>query len=511
MKKLIVCFDGTWNNPNQEDNGVPAPTNVVKLHNAIAKKDNNDIDQLMYYHPGLGGEGGILKPITGGAFGIGITRHICSAYYWLATNYEEGDKIYMYGFSRGAFTVRSLAGFLKYGLLNLIDIQDKEAWKRVHKAFKSGYKQRNTKKQNWAKEDWNFFHNSNPLPIHFLGVWDTVGSLGIPDDLELLNILDPKDNWEFFDTKLGNHIQHARHAMALDEIRAGFTVTRWGEIPENVDAKEVWFPGVHSDIGGGYEHTDLSNGSLLWMMKESEKNGLRFRENIKNTIKTNPLGVLHNSYKGIFSKMRSRPRSIDAMIQKNKNLFHSSALKRQKNSPIEYPAYRETKILQINESITIDIFANTKWNYTSVYLEKGAKYIFSSKGEWKDSKDVCDWKGTENDELTFGDVTRFLGSIFGKSEKYFKKLTGNKNTDFMFTKRVENFDWFTMVGTITNDRGVNNDGSPNPHQYINLVNHEHNNPLSIDKGGYLYCFPNDVWSLYSNNHGSVKLTVKRIS
>jgi uncharacterized protein (DUF2235 family) len=144
MKRLVVCFDGTWNNTTQEENGIPTPTNVVRLFNALQKSDY----QLCYYHPGLGAEKrGLFQKITGGAFGAGITRHICSAYHWLGKNYEEGDEIFFFGFSRGAFTVRSIAGFLGKGLLDLGGLSSQESWQRVHKAYIEGYRKRKNVKE----------------------------------------------------------------------------------------------------------------------------------------------------------------------------------------------------------------------------------------------------------------------------------------------------------------------------------------------------------------------------
>ncbi len=144
MKRLIICCDGTWNNPAQEDNGVPAPTNVYKLYNAVADHDErHEVKQLKYYHPGLGNEDGRLRALLGGAFGAGISEHICSAYHWLADNYAEGDQIYLYGFSRGAFTVRSLAGFLAYGLPDLSNLSHEESWDRVHTLYKHVYRKKN--------------------------------------------------------------------------------------------------------------------------------------------------------------------------------------------------------------------------------------------------------------------------------------------------------------------------------------------------------------------------------
>lgn len=513
MKRLIICCDGTWNSPEQEDNGVPAPTNVFKLYNAIADKDTDlNISQLKYYHPGLGSEGGILQTLGGGAFGAGISRHICSAYHWLANHYEEGDQIYLYGFSRGAFSVRSLSGFLRCGLLNLNELDADEAWNQVHKAYKLAYRRKKSIKT-IADQNWNLFHQGEAAPIRFIGVWDTVGALGIPDDLEFLNIFDDRKKWQFHNTELGEHIETARHAMAIDEIRSSFSVTRWNNADKHSDATEMWFPGVHADIGGGYANCDLSNVSLIWMITESAATELKFRNGTALSFPVTPLGVMHDSYRGIFSKLRSRPRNIPAMGLSNKKHFHPGALKRQEASPISYKPYHPTLILQAGETCTVDVFADTHWNDTGLYLEQGGQYLFSAQGKWQDCKDSCDWKGTEDGQLTAGDILRATSSFLGEFEKIYKALSSSESSDFIGTKRVEEFNWFTMVGAIANDSGskkvVKNDGSPVPHQYVDLAAHE-SVPLKLEAAGYLYCFPNDVWSLYGNNHGSISLTIKRI-
>lgn len=162
--------------------------------------------------------------------------------------------------------------------------------------------------------------------------------------------------------------------------------------------------------------------------------------------------------------------------------------------------------------MTVEIFADTRWNETQLHMDKGQKFTFSATGKWMDSKDVCDWKGTQNDEFTVSDVVRATSSFLGKYETFFKKVFHNKSIDFVGTKRVESMNWFTMVGAIANDAGasdvVSNDGSAVEHQYVDLTKHE-KTPLLIENPGYLYCFANDVWSLYNNNHGSVHLTITR--
>lgn len=250
------------------------------------------------------------------------------------------------------------------------------------------------------------------------------------------------------------------------------------------------------------------------MMEESGDKGLIFRAGIKESIKADPLGVMHNSYKGAFAKLRSRPRNIPAMIEANKDQFHASAWQRKQVSPIAYPAYHPTEILKTDGEIHVDIFANTRWNATNVYLEAGKSYLFSATGTWQDSKDICDWRGTEDGHLSVGDIVRGGASLWGISETLFKKISKNDSTDFLLTKRVEEKKWFVMIGAIANDSGpgpnaeaVGKDGSPAPHQYVDLTRHEQT-PLKLTESGYLYCFPNDVWSLYDNNRGSIRLTIK---
>jgi len=515
MKRLIVCCDGTWNNPEQEENGISAPTNVVKLYNALADEDADGVKQLKYYHPGVGGEeSGIVDQILGGALGVGIGRHISSAYHWLANYYEEGDEIYLYGFSRGAFTARSLGGMLSKGLLDLREVNSDESWRRVKKAYKVGYRKNLKSLDEWVEPSWRFFNNKGKTPIHFIGVWDTVGSLGVPDDLEILNFFDDKKKWQFHDTNLGDNVTTARHAMAMDEVRSSFSITRWKNASECADAKEVWFPGVHSDVGGGYSHCELSYGALKWMIDESASKGLAFREVVDELINENPIGVMHNSYRGIFSKMRSRPRNIPQVSEENRDKFHESVFIRQSLSPLEYPAYHVSKTLKVGESHEIDIFADTRWNETQLYLEQSHSYIFKATGKWVDRKDVCDWRGTQNNELTMGDIVRTTSSFLGKYETFFKKVLKNESMDFIGTKRVESIPWFRMVGAIANDAGksevVQNDGTAVAHQYVDLTEHE-TVPLVIENAGYLFCFANDAWSFYENNHGSIRLTIIRVA
>jgi uncharacterized protein (DUF2235 family) len=154
MKRLVISCDGTWNTPDQESNGRKCPTNVVKFHNSVLPNDSKGKVQLTYYHPGVGTEGGALSRIAGGAFGKGLSRNIKRAYKWLACNYQPGDEIYLLGFSRGAYTARSLAGFIgRCGLPITSGQTEARIWERVEAAYLKGYRERLV---NWRKPSWHW-------------------------------------------------------------------------------------------------------------------------------------------------------------------------------------------------------------------------------------------------------------------------------------------------------------------------------------------------------------------
>jgi len=257
MRNIVICCDGTWNTPNQKEGGVPVPTNVARLFNAVADIDANETKQHKYYHPGVGSGKSLWDKIIGGGTGLGLNQNIMSAYYELTRNYMDGDKIFLFGFSRGAYTARSLAGFISLcGLLDTRHLESKEGWKQVNRLFEDSY--RKHKIIQWPTEYQ--FHDPKPS-IDFLGVWDTVGALGIPEDLAFLNLLEKRRDYTFYDTNLSPLIKIARHALSLDEQRASFQPTLWEKAPDQ-DAEEKWFPGAHSDVGGGYREHGLSDAAL---------------------------------------------------------------------------------------------------------------------------------------------------------------------------------------------------------------------------------------------------------
>lgn len=276
-RRLIVCSDGTW-----QDLAKNYPTNVVKMAQAIQPLDsfnNHHIHQIVYYDEGLGtkqidtGHSLIdtLIKIGGGALGLGIDHKIQDAYRFLCLNYETDDEIYLFGFSRGAYTVRCLAGLIyNSGLLH------RKFIRKVPKAYELYREKQNPDNAPNGKNSIDFRNQyGQQVPIKALCCWDTVASLGIPDFIHSVK-LDEKFNerYRFYDSTVNPTIEKAFHAVAIDEIRKVFDVTRMESSKEN-QVIQVWFPGGHGCVGGGCkQECGLSDAALLWMMEQVEQLGL---------------------------------------------------------------------------------------------------------------------------------------------------------------------------------------------------------------------------------------------
>ena len=264
-KRLIVCCDGTWNRADAD-----TVTNIEKIARTIETDPtcSGGVPQQVLYLAGVGTAGYKTDRLLGGAFGFGLFANVKTAYRWLALNYEAGDEIFVFGFSRGAYTARSIAGMIgRVGLLTgeaLVDGKLGEACAR--------YQLRENPRKEWSSPDEfkaEFCHPS--VPIQFLGVFDTVGALGVPGAV--------RRGHQFHDVKLGSGVRTARQALAIDETRMKFEPCLWEKpeppwAPERI--KQVWFEGAHSDVGGGYSGKEcgLSDTALLWMAAEAQEQGL---------------------------------------------------------------------------------------------------------------------------------------------------------------------------------------------------------------------------------------------
>jgi len=268
MKSIVLCADGTWNTPHADLPSKP-DTNVRKLYCALT----NSPEQLKYYDSGVGTDGTPLDHLWGGAMGKGLFQKVQDCYQFLANVHSPGDQIFVFGFSRGAYTARSTAGMIAgFGVptANL----DNTTVRRIFDA----YRQSDKGKKAALKAELKVAYALQDVTIKMVGVWDTVGSLGIPGTL--FNVLNQK-TYGFLDTALHPRVQRAYHAMSIDERRAQFKPTLWthpdGSFrPNDAQVEQVWFPGVHSDGGGGYQECDLSNITLSWMLRKAKENGLLF-------------------------------------------------------------------------------------------------------------------------------------------------------------------------------------------------------------------------------------------
>jgi hypothetical protein len=507
-KNIVVCCDGTWNTADQTDHGVPCPTNVCKLKNIAL----SNAEQLLYYHPGVGTGGDLKDKLLGGALGTGLDDHIKSAYEWLCRNYQPGDQIYIFGFSRGAFTARSLGGFVTIcGLLNLTGMADKVAWAAVDDVYDRGYR-RHVPGETPPLDDHSFINGAEPgaATVHMIGVWDTVGALGIPQDLVALELLDDPSKYRFHNTTLSDRVKHARHAVALDEQRASFSPTLWepsATRPADTSFKQIWFAGTHCDVGGGHVESGLSDIALSWMIAEAAAVGLQVSPAMRDQVKPDAGGVLHDSVTGVWAHLKTLPRAMPLIDESNIGVAIAQAvMDRHLTPPIAQAPYHPTKRLQVGQRFTVDVFARPHWNATGLYLEKGATYTMKASGEWLDAAIACGPGGSSRTHFSIGKIALTVGSVLGALETEYRELSHKDNSDWWMTKRIETADWFQLMGMIADQPNADASGTPALGTEISIGT---GTVFPAKTSGYLYCYANDAWDFYGNNQGRVSLEIVR--
>ncbi|MEX2316364.1 MAG: DUF2235 domain-containing protein [Pirellulales bacterium] len=301
MKRLVICCDGTW---KSEDS--TSPTNVWKLYDLLSDQDPQGVLQQPFYQPGVGVDFSrsrsrrIVGRFGGGGFGWGLDANILEIYRWLIREYEPSDELWFFGFSRGAYTARSTVGLLRNCGLLKPSHED-----RLDQAMEL-YRARDEDSRPDAPQSRSFRrkYSREIEAVAFLGVWDTVGALGIPSSLgSLAGILNRR--YQFHDVQLSRMVQHAYHALAIDEMRSTFKPTLWMDNPERPptpkledrpEVEQVWFVGAHSDVGGGYDETGLSELALGWMIAKAQSFGLSFdEERLAEEVKPDAGGEIHDS------------------------------------------------------------------------------------------------------------------------------------------------------------------------------------------------------------------------
>jgi uncharacterized protein (DUF2235 family) len=367
-KNIVFCADGTWNGPEEQThvNAVEGDdthgesgaqiTNVVKLFanlsgstsaETLSLRDeqermlvdrNGRVVQVAKYMHGVGDSSNLVRKVLGGVFGMGIIARIVRGYTFVSRYYEPGDDIYIVGFSRGAYTARALGGMISSaGLLNraTYDPKDKQeayrlglaVWCKYKGVTLAGVGKLNDIANHLLGFIGGLFARQLPkdglitnVPVKCIGVWDTVGSLGIP-----VYAADGRyDIFRFSDTALSPKVERGFHAMAIDELRADFPATRWDE---RTGVRQVWFSGAHSDVGGGYgpDQCGLSDVALDWMLRHLHELGLQLSSPLTHVPDTEHGDqAIHAPWAQFpFSKLLHEPRSVRAT-----DIIHESVARR---------------------------------------------------------------------------------------------------------------------------------------------------------------------------------------
>jgi uncharacterized protein (DUF2235 family) len=338
VKNVVICADGTGNTTIKGRG-----TNVFKLYEAVDQAghryDPALRPQVALYHDGVGTESIKWVRVLTGATGWGLSRNVKQLYGELARVYAPGDKVFLFGFSRGAFTVRTLAGFINAcGIFDLSKYPTNADFNRgvedAYREYRQGYNSwltglfyetRKLDEQRLAELRARF---SVPIPewqddlhgnlIEFMGVWDTVDAVGLPvHAAEVVNRVIYA--FKFPDRMLNPSVGHACHALALDEERQSFAPVLWDEAssvnPGRIE--QVWFAGVHSNVGGGYPRQGMSLVALEWMMEKAEAHGLRFIKSERDFYRyhADVDDKMYDSRAGLGVFYRWRPRDVEALCQ----------------------------------------------------------------------------------------------------------------------------------------------------------------------------------------------------
>ncbi|MBO6556122.1 MAG: DUF2235 domain-containing protein [Pseudomonadales bacterium] len=331
MANIVVCADGTWNRP-EEDIEKDHPTNVLKLARGVAPSGANS-KQHVFYDWGLGS---YHSGLSAGSTGRGIHKNILDGYRYIVQNYANGDDIYLFGFSRGAYTVRALCGLINN--CGIIKRHDARLIQQAWDIYKSPSKK--NRPDGSAASDFRSNHCHQLRNVHFVGVWDTVGALGIP--ISLMGMFDGND--EFYDNRMGSNVSIARHALAIDERREDFAPTIWQPKP-GVDLKQIWFAGSHADVGGSYEPDDdgkaIADVPLQWMLDEASSAGLEVEHHLKTSLTDGTLAQMHESRRKLYRFRGKLDR--DLVYPETPIRFHPSVKQRYESNP----EYRPPKLKKL--------------------------------------------------------------------------------------------------------------------------------------------------------------------
>lgn len=597
MSKNIVIFcDGTGNRHDAMENGRPAATNVYKLYSALKDYVDSDWTQVTWYDAGVGtGTSGQSRTASGirrvaemisartpaflaksyeklrvlleAATGAGILENVVQGYAQIVHHYRPGDCIYLFGFSRGAYTVRCIAGVIaRCGLLRPEHIRFAPDIVQLYRYRDLRPNVQPDQQVPPVDQNSHLFHPHGTVTIRFMGVWDTVASLGLPLWGWWFRIGKLWSN-SALDTNPAAICERICHAVSMDERRSQFFVTLFnedrktfhiarkaGQVPfEQQRLEQVWFRGSHAGVGGGYVDTDLSDIALRWMVDHAFAAGVRLHKGALRSLMPDPLGQVHNQLQrqkawylfGTWPRWHPCPRPDEAAGSDGSGMLHKSvyeraALARERREqreqaaidsshrlasarqqasigpsaipppPVKLPLDpEEMHFLDVGGSARVLVRADRQWNRTGLVIEAGASYLIrlasGAVNAWRDKE--CPICGPGGQDAGW-DVRRLFG----------------------WMKRVRDAKWLELIGTVAHPRDwpLREEGLGKLLKYL-LVRDPREltrtlAPLGrhLEKSGdavflrseapsgMFYCFANDVWLTYANNTGSIELDITRI-
>jgi glutathione S-transferase len=526
-KQIVVCMDGTWNDPVARTNVcrlfemLPGDERLVEEDGPIRSHLVKRGDALAAFYLESIGNGGRTQGLLGGMQGIGLHDCMIDAYLLVSQVYERGDKIWLFGFSRGAWAARCLGGFIaRSGLIPAANADDDDAADEAEKVWL------NYKEGRGMKRGGRFWGHNDETPIRMIAVWDTVGELGVPE-FNGLHLVDRDElrYLKFTDRELSPRVEYGRQALAIDEERADFPPTLW---EEREGIKQVWFPGAHGDVGGGYDNHALADAALEWMVQEVNdlSAGLHFAPGqLKQAFAPDPLQDRHDETRGLV--WRTRP-SKERKIPDNAAL-HPGVLQRLRERadyrpkaladvaacvefyqddrpPLEERLQQERedlpfRKLPVDGTTRFPAYARKWWNASGIEVDAGEKYRIQASGTWVDQGTPAGADGYES--------TAWLSHLAEGS------------------RRLQDCPWFSLVAAIhpLPDLEANNPDSENMitgliESAINgvarideestLVATPHGCETEIVEPGFLYFFANDSAFSYGNNTGFLMVEVTRL-
>lgn len=534
-KQIVVCFDGTWNDPTESTNvhrlfDALEAGPAMQLYTPVGPLDGpggalpyrqREGDQLLaFYLEGVGATG-LHESWLDGALGLGLHRRVLHAYVLLSRHYVAGDKLWLFGFSRGAWSARSLAGLLaRTGLLSANDAGAPDAMAVAQQRWL-----RSKRRNEALPEGTAYWLAHDDCPVRLVGVWDTVGALGVPffNGTKLIDQAE-RQSFDFADLALSPRVAHGRQALAIDENRRDFEPTLW---TSRTGVQQVWFAGSHADVGGGYTHTGLSDIALQWMIDEAHQLGLAVNpKRLLPMPQPDPLQDRHDEsrrrlwqmrpvepravptdaelHPSVFTRLQRRPDWRPAALRALHGLnefFRSPCPAPEQLQPLD--AQLTWSAMAVDEHRTVAVQAIKAWNATGVQVRTGERYtvvVAPSHNTWHDDKISCDADGYESPN-----------TLLRWSEG---------------ARRVDHARWFCLIGAVHASPALEAQ-NPNERSIVTglLKSFVHDvgeideasqllvlgarASFTADQDGHLYCFANDVAWAYSNNSGCLQVQIER--